>query len=451
MTSIAQMSRTLQTLLTTTADRVGRETGCIRRVRKLTGAVLVQTLVLGWLHDPQATLGQLTQRAAALGVALSPQGLDRRWGKATAACLRQVLGAAVDAVVCGNPVAIPLLQRFAAVVVFDGSTVALPASFAPDFPGCGGSTPEAGAAALKLQPRFDLLRGGLDVLEITTGRTSDQMAQSQTAPLPPGSLTRFDLGFFSLGVLAARLAVGVDWLCRPKLGTAVFDAGGRRFRLGALLLARCTHALDLPITLGVSHRIPCRLLAQRLPPEIVALRRHRLVESARRDQTTPSADQLELCAWAVFVTSVPKDRLSLGEALTLYRLRWQVELLFKLWKSLGEVDQSRSQKPWRILCEVYAKLLALVVQHWCFLMSCWAFPNKSLWQAAKTVQAHALTLISAFRSGSLRRLQQELRLLQETIASGCRMDTRRTRPNAYQLLLALTDDDQLPHQLQQVA
>src|SRR6202030_3282372 len=104
-----------------------------------------------------------------------------------------------------------------------------------------------------------------------------------------------------------------------------------------LLAAKCHHALDLPILLGVRHRLPCRLLAQRLPPEVVALRRQRLWEAARREQTEPSAEQLALAAWAVYVTSVPAEHLSLPEALTLYRLRWQVELLFKLWKSQGAV------------------------------------------------------------------------------------------------------------------
>jgi hypothetical protein len=143
----------------------------------------------------------------------------------------------------------------------------------------------------------------------------------------------------------------------------------------------------------------------------------------------------------VFVTSVPAERLSLDDALVLYRLRWQIELVFKLWKSHGAIDRSRSTKPWRVLCEVYAKLLAMLIEHWCLLISCWAFADKSLWQAAQTVRAHALTLLPARKAGSRRRLQQALALLAETITAGCRMDTRRTRPNAYQLALALT-----PHQ-----
>src|SRR6267143_1035265 len=49
------------------------------------------------------------------------------------------------------------------------------------------------------------------------------------------------------------------------------------------------------------------------------------------------------------------------------------ELLCKLWKSHGRVDESRSTKPWRILCAVDAKLLAMLVQHGVFLVSCWAY------------------------------------------------------------------------------
>jgi hypothetical protein len=441
VTSIACLSRTILTLLTTTADAAAKQTGFIQRQRKLTGSGFVQTLVLAWLANPETTVKQLAQRAAALGMPLSPQALDGRFTPAAAACLRQVLAAAVQQVVGGDPVAIPLLRRFAAVAVFDGSTIALPPVLAQEWPGCGGSTPVAGAAAVKLQPRWDLLRGGLDLLELQAGRVQDQRAQSQTAPLPPGTLTLFDLGFFSLDVLQARLEAGVHWLCRPKLQTAVI-ALGKRWTLAALLGAKCAQRLETPIRLGARHQIPCRLLALRLPPQIAALRRQRLVEAARREQTLPSAEQLALAAWAVLVTSVPAEQLTFREALTLYRLRWQIELLFKLWKSHGAIDRSRSANPWRILCEVYAKLLAMLLQHWLLLVSCWAIAEKSLWQAAQTIRAHALTLLLAFRSRSHARLRQALRLLQETIAAGCRMDSRRAHPNAYQLLLAFTHDEE---------
>ena len=90
------------------------------------------------------------------------------------------------------------------------------------------------------------------------------------------------------------------------------------------------------------------------------------------------------------MTNVPPERLSLRKALILIRVRWQVELLFKLWKSLGQSDEWRTTKPWRILCEVYAKLLALLIQHWLFPFKYWSFPDRSLAKAAQTVRRLAL-------------------------------------------------------------
>src|SRR5688572_29098449 len=117
MSSIAEVAQALQYVLTELPERLAWQTGFSHRpTAKLTGAVLVQTLVLGWLAEPQASLGQLCQMAASLGVALSAQGLDQRFTEAAARLLQRVLDAAVQQVVAAaDPAALPLLQRFAAV------------------------------------------------------------------------------------------------------------------------------------------------------------------------------------------------------------------------------------------------------------------------------------------------------------------------------------------------
>jgi hypothetical protein len=149
-----------------------------------------------------------------------------------------------------------------------------------------------------------------------------------------------------------------------------------------------------------------------------------------------SARRLALAAWTMLVTNVPSDRLTVPEALVLGRARWQIELLCKLWKSQGRVDESRSLKSWRILCEVYAKLLAMVVQHWLFLVSCWAYPHRSLTKAAQTVQKHALHVASAL--GRLPSLVMAITTVKRCLAAGCRMNRRKKHPNTYQLLLEAT-------------
>jgi hypothetical protein len=180
MTSRARLGQTLQTLLTTTADHLAAQTGCIQRRRKLTGATLLQTLVLGWLQQPEATLHNLAQMAATLGVEISPQGLDRRFTEQTASCLQQVLEVAVAQVIASDPVAIPLLQRFTAVLIQDSSIVLLPAALAATWRGCGCADPQVAASAVKLQVRLDLLSGALQGPLLQDGRVHDLKAPTQT-------------------------------------------------------------------------------------------------------------------------------------------------------------------------------------------------------------------------------------------------------------------------------
>jgi hypothetical protein len=429
MTTVPQLARALQELFTTTAERLARRSGFVQRRSKLTGALFAQTLVFGWLADPQISLGGLAQQvAAALGLAISAQSLDERLGEAAAVFLEELLAAAVQTVIAADPVAIPLLARFGAVVLLDSSTISLPAALAAWWPGC---TP--GTAALKLQVRYDLCRGELGGLQVHEARRSDQRTALQRAPLPRGALRLADLGFFALEVFAQMSEQGVYWLSRLAAGTALYTADGARWEVLALLERQGTPRVDLPVRLGVDQRLAGRLLAERVPAPVAAQRRRRLRAAAKRRGRTPSAHQLACCDWTILVTSVPAALLSLQEALVLAKARWQVELLFKLWKSHGHIDESRSAKPWRLLCEVFAKLLAMVVQHWVLLTACWHLPARSLTKAAQTVRQHALHLACAFACPT--RLAQALAVVQRCIAAGCRLNPRKRKPNTYQLLL----------------
>ena len=138
MTSLAQVATAMQHVLTTVADEEARAVGFVRRVRTWTGALFVQTLVLGWLGNPAASLSELTQVAAKLGVSVSAQGLPQRFNQKAAHLLARVLAAAITQVIVAEPVAVPLLQRFNGVYILDSSTIALPDGLAEHWQGCGG-------------------------------------------------------------------------------------------------------------------------------------------------------------------------------------------------------------------------------------------------------------------------------------------------------------------------
>jgi hypothetical protein len=433
MTTVPQLAQTLQAVFTTTAEAAARATGFVQRRSKLSGAAFVQALVFGWLADPHASIAALAQAAAAVGVAISPQGLDQRCTEAAAAFLEEVLGAAVQAVIAAEAVALPLLQRFSAVLLLDCTTIVLPDALGLRWPGCGGSSATHTQAALKVGVRFDLCNGVLCGPLLFDGRTHESTTPIQRAPLPARALRVADLGFFDLSAFAEVGAQDGYWLSRLHFGTAVYDAAGRRWDVLELLAAQGTTTVDLPITLGTQQRLSARLLAVRVPQEVADQRRRRLRAATRDRGRSPSAARLAWCEWTLLVTNAPADLLTLREALVLARARWQVELLFKLWKSHGHIDQSRSGKPWRVLCEVYAKLLAMVVQHWLLLTGCWAYPERSLVKAAQTVHHHALHLASALACPAA--LELAITVIHRCLAAGCRLNPRKKHPNTYQLLL----------------
>lgn len=439
MTSIPQLSLTLQTVFTSVANAAARTSGFIQRQRQLTGASFVQALVFGFLARPTATLEQLAQSTANVGVPLSPQGLAQRFTPAAAVCLQTVLAAAVQQIVAAKPVALPILQRFAGVYVLDSTTIALPDALAPVWQGCGGNTPGA-AAALKIQLRWNLTTGAFQHLGLQDGRASDQRAPVQAIPLPAGALRIADLGYFALAQIAAMQTQGSYILSRWYPQTALFDLDGRPLDLLTVLRQSARPTLDQAVVIGRTQRVPVRLLAVQVPQDVADQRRRRIRREARHKGRAASAQALLLADWTMCVTTVPAAQLSVAEAVVVLHVRWQIELLFKLWKSQVRVDESRSQQPWRVLCEVYAKLLSVIVLHWVLLVSCWQYVNRSLPKATQTVQGHALALGAAIAEGTARVVACVSRIAR-CLATGCRLNPRKTRPNTYQVLLALSDED----------
>ncbi|MEO8957204.1 MAG: transposase, partial [Ktedonobacteraceae bacterium] len=137
------------------------------------------------------------------------------------------------------------------------------------------------------------------------------------------------------------------------------------------------------------------------------------------------------------VTNVPASLMSLAQACVVMKIRWQIELLFKLWKQEALLDEWSSSKPWRILCEVYAKLLAMVIQHWVMLVACDDDPHASWTGVAEIVRQQVPTLVHGFRQHLS--LGKALRLVRESVRGGCSIVARSTRLSTSRLIQGAFD------------
>lgn len=431
MTSISQLAHAMQTVLTETATSAAQSTGFIKRQRAFSAPQFVQTLVFGWLEQPQASYDDLVEIAARLGVSITTQGLAARLTLSAADCLLQVLQAAISQVITADPVAIPLLDRFSAVFIQDSTTIVLPDTLAAFWQGCGGSHGRV-AAALKGQVRLELRTGRLEGPLLQDGRASDKSIAFANRP-PRASITIRDLGSFHLPDLARAAQDERYWLTRLYPGTAVFTRDGKRHDVLELVAHNGGDMVEMEVQIGAEQRIACRLVAVRVPDGVAQQRRERLESQAKRKGRSVRAASLAACAWTLLVTNGAAEGLSLEEAMVLMRMRWQIELLFKLWKSEGQIDTSRRQRGEAVLCEVYAKLIAMIVQHWMVLLSCWDVVERSLPKVARVLRRFAHRLVGVV--DDLERLVEALQTLQGKLVQAGRQTPRRSHPNAYQLLL----------------
>lgn len=434
MSSIEEVAQALQEVLGPKADVLGRESGFIRRERAMRGSQFAQMLVFGWWSNPQATLEELAQSGASVGISISGQGLDQRFTASSAEFMRQVLHVAVRQMIQADRGVEGLLGRFSAVYIQDSTTIGLPDSLTEVWAGCGGRVNTNTQAALKIQVQQDMRRGAIQQLWLQAGREHDLHTKIPVETLAQGSLRMADVGFFDVDYFAQLGQRGCYWLSLLKAGTCLSDASGRSYKVETLLRNTSQDCFEQPVLLGKSKRLPARLVALRLPPKLAAQRRQQLLQDAQREGQVASQARLLLTGWLVYVTNVPPELLTLHELLRLARIRWQIELLFKLWKSEGRLDESRSNNPWRILCEVYAKLLALLIQHWVLLVACWHFPDRSLTKAIHTVRRFAMAAAIAWPSRLA--LTNVLAAICRCLSHGCRIFKSNKKPSTFQRLFA---------------
>lgn len=435
MSSIPLVCESLKTVFEKEAPKLARQHGL--RQRLFSATTLAYVLVLGWLQTPSAGSSALARFAGTLGLRVQKQHIEAHFTEPTAAWLLDLLQHAVRQVITApGGVPIPLLSRFAAVWIEDSSTLSLPAALAGVWQGCGGNSRHSEApmteASLKLGVRWNLRAGQLQGPFLHSARTHDRHTTLADQPMEPGSLWIADLGYFALYWLAHLSAQGIFYLIRLKDPITVW-IGEQRQDLLQLLPKEGEASLDRWVRLGAKGQVQARLLAWRVPEEVVRKRHARIREYARTHQKPVQARTLALAHWTIVVTSLPVDRLSLTEAMALLRARWQIELLFKLWKDQCLLDEWRTKKPQRILCEVYAKLLAMLVQHWLLILSCWDDPHRSLFAVAEVIRQQVVTLVHGF-TGRLS-LRKALSLIVQSVRGQCSIPARSTRPSASRLLL----------------
>jgi len=182
----------------------------------------------------------------------------------------------------------------------------------------------------------------------------------------PGELVVGDRGYsHARGVLHA-IDQGADVLIRLNHKSMPVLAYGSKEPIDLISLARSLHrgaVLERRVlvqhkTKPMTRELEGRVCIMRLPESEARKARTRARQEHGPDI---SAQVLELAGYVLLFTTSPADRLSAAQCVELYRLRWQIELQFKRWKSLCGFDRMPNFRPDTIASWLYAKILSAVL------------------------------------------------------------------------------------------
>jgi hypothetical protein len=365
------LQRLTQLIQPQRVQQLAKEHGWCKRKGKISAFEFLFS-VLGQASSLKLTL---SAQASALSNLVTRQAIDQRYNPKAVAFFKAAFQESLATSLAWKTDSMMVRlfqQRFAAVRLFDSTHCPCSDALAKLFPGSGGG---GGQAGLKLLLSYDYGAGQLHPLELLPANRSDQGLAGRAAQhVGPGELGIFDKGFYKAQALRAIQEREGYFLLPWPHGVSVWelDAAGQRKQLldlGALLKASTQSCVEWSaVELGrtESSRLgPVRLVAYRLPEENTNRRRAQLREKYRTKGLQPSATALELAGWLILLTNAAEQRLPTTALGYLYRVRWQIELVFKQWKSVLRLDVLPSDNEDRVQCEVWARLFnALLVFVW---------------------------------------------------------------------------------------
>jgi hypothetical protein len=204
----------------------------------------------------------------------------------------------------------------------------------------------------------------IEQVELTDGRGSESLSRFTYGP---GDIAVCDRGYAKAGDLARHRACGADVIVRTGWNCVrLRQLDGRSFDLFAALDAIPHEGVgDLPVAVALDRAntqlVPMRLIAKRLSAAEAERCRQRAQRKSRKQGKALQPQTLQAAGYVLILTSLDVAQFSAEDILAIYRLRWQIELLFKRLKSLLHLDELPAKDPDLARCWIYAKLIAALL------------------------------------------------------------------------------------------
>jgi hypothetical protein len=344
-------------------DAIARESKFLIRKRKLTPKLFLDLSFYG-LDSEVRSLRRLSNVAfEEHSLEVSKQAIDKRYSRACVSFVKALLKEALSSQV-ETCLKTSELQQFKTVRIKDSTRFGIHESLSDLFEGYGKGGGRSSKAGLSIQYEFDIKTNRVFDIDVQSAVTRDSSdAISKKEDIGKGDLIIRDLGYYSDQVLEQVINKEAFLISRLYHTVTVYNQNGKRINFHEVyrqMQQTGINHLDIDVTIGKEKR-PVRLVIEVLPDQIY---QHRITQRNKENKSrgyTTSDEFMGRAHFNLFICNISRADCSWETISKLYRLRWQIELVFKVWKSILHVDCLPKMNKQRFLCSIYLKLLWIFI------------------------------------------------------------------------------------------
>jgi hypothetical protein len=379
----------------------------LQRESKLKPEEFIDMLIFSSFDHSQVSLQELCNDLAQQHQkSLTKAGLQKRFNPNSLKFMKAVLAEQITSKMNLSPAA-DKWEPFSRVLIADSCKFSLPARYKENYPGYKsfGNV----SSIMNLQYAFDLKGGDWENLEFTKATQNDQSHSSKRLDhINKNELHIRDLGFVTMKYLAKVVSEKAFFLNRlhPQW-KPVQQSSGKEIDWTALYKKmqdnRDSH-FETMVNIGKGENaFCCRLIAVPVPEPVWAERIRKAKKKAESQKVNLSDEYKSRCRFSIFITNTEEKTLKTADVVQLYHLRWQIELVFKSWKSLLGIHKIKAVKAERLECQLLARFIWILL-NWKIFQCLDNFVQKyspdyacSIWKFFKQARlyGHALRKVTA--------------------------------------------------------
>lgn len=261
---------------------------------------------------------------------------------------------------------------FSAIKIVDSSIIQLSQNLATTYQGTGG---DSSKAALEMQLEYELLSAKFISFHLDHGRSSDISYLSYIdQKIVKNALYLKDLGYFKIDALKNIDTQGGFYITKLKAGSSIYrkDLNPPLKHDGTVSKSKMCKKIDIhSIAEGQTisymdtyvslNKLKSRFISTKLTEECKENRVKKYKLNVRkRKKKVYDKDNLSNSI-NTYITNIPPEIASDEQIHKLYTLRWQIQNIFKICKSIFHMDVVKKVKLERFQCFLYGRLIEFLL------------------------------------------------------------------------------------------